>query len=213
DWLGALPIEGRRTEVVQRRKAGLSIGIFVAAVCLAVLGMMPLTVALAGAVIGYVVMGLISGREVYDSVEWKVIVLLASLIPLAEAFERTGAADLLAGQITGLTHGYPAWVTLTVLMIVTMTMSDFLNNVATTLIAAPIAVSVAAATGSNADTFLMGVAVAASCAFLTPIGHKNNTIILGPGGYQFGDFWRIGLPLEVLVIAVAVPTLLIVWPL
>ncbi len=213
DWLGALPIEGRRTEVVQRRKAGLSIGIFVAAVCLAVLGIMPLTVALAGAVIGYVVMGLISGREVYDSVEWKVIVLLASLIPLAEAFERTGAADLLAGQITGLTHGYPAWVTLTVLMIVTMTMSDFLNNVATTLIAAPIAVSVAAATESNADTFLMGVAVAASCAFLTPIGHKNNTIILGPGGYQFGDFWRIGLPLEVLVIAVAVPTLLIVWPL
>ena len=213
EWLGVLPLEGRTTEVVQRSKASLSIGIFVAAVALAVVGLLPLTVALAGAVIAYVGLGLVSGREVYNSVEWKVIVLLASLIPLAEAFERTGAADLLASQIVGLTQGYPAWVTLTVLIVVTMTMSDFLNNVATTLIAAPIAVSIATETGSNPDTYLMGVAVAASCAFLTPIGHKNNTIILGPGGYKFGDYWRIGLPLEVLVIVVAVPTLLVVWPL
>lgn len=213
EWLGVLPIEGRRTELVQRRKAGLSIGVFAAAVALAVAGLLPLSVALAGAVVGYVALGLVSGREVYQSVEWKVIVLLASLIPLAEAFERTGAAELLAGQIASLTQGYPAWVTLIVLMIVTMTMSDFLNNVATTLIAAPIAMSLAAATGSSADTFLMGVAVAASCAFLTPIGHKNNTIILGPGGYRFGDYWRMGLPLELLVIAVAAPVLLTVWPL
>lgn len=213
EWLGVLPLEGRRTEVVQRRKAGFSIGIFVAAVGLAVVGALPLTVALAGAVVAYVGLGLVTGREVYNSVEWKVIVLLASLIPLAEAFQRTGAADLLANQIVGLTQDHPAWVTLTVLIIVTMTMSDFLNNVATTLIAAPIAVSIATETGSNPDTYLMGVAIAASCAFLTPIGHKNNTIILGPGGYKFGDFWRIGLPLEILVICVAVPTLLVVWPL
>jgi len=159
------------------------------------------------------VLGLVSGREVYNAIEWKVIVLLASLIPLAEAFERSGGAEFLANQIANLTQGYPAWVTLAVLMVVTMTMSDFLNNVATTLIAAPIALSVATATGTNADTYLMGVAVAASCAFLTPIGHKNNTIILGPGGYHFADYWRIGLPLELLVIAVAVPALLVVWPL
>nr|WP_047994827.1 SLC13 family permease [Puniceibacterium sp. IMCC21224] len=213
DWLGVLPIEGRRTEVIQRTKAGLSIGIFVAAVGLAVAGLLSLTVALGAAVIGYVVLGLVSGREVYNSIEWKVIVLLASLIPLAEAFERTGGAETLANQIAGLTDGYPAWVTLTVLMVVTMTMSDFLNNVATTLIAAPIALSIASATGANPDTYLMAVAVAASCAFLTPIGHKNNTIILGPGGYRFSDYWRIGLPLELLVIAVAVPMLLVVWPL
>ncbi|MCL5779255.1 SLC13 family permease [Limibaculum sp. FT325] len=213
DWLGVLPIEGRRTEVIQRRKAGLSIGLFVMAVGLAVAGVLPLAVALAGSVIGYVLLGLVGGRDVYDSIEWKVIVLLASLIPLAEAFERTGGAELLARQITAWTSGYPAWVTLAALMVVTMTLSDFLNNVATTLIAAPIAVSIATATGANADTYLMGVAVAASCAFLTPIGHKNNTIILGPGGYRFGDYWRIGLPLEALVIAVAVPMLLVVWPL
>jgi di/tricarboxylate transporter len=213
EWLGVLPLEGRQTEVVQRSKAGLSIGVFMLAIALAVFGFVPLSVALGGAVIAYVAFGLVSGREVYASVEWKVIVLLASLIPLAEAFEHFGGAELIANQIVTLTDGYPAWVSLVALMIVTMTLSDFLNNVATTLIAAPISMSIAAATGTNPDTYLMTVAVAASCAFLTPIGHKNNTIIMGPGGYRFGDYWRIGLPLEVIVVCVAVPTILFVWPL
>lgn len=213
EWLGVLPLEGRQTEVVQRSKAGLSIGVFFLAVALALAGFVPLPVALGGAVIAYVALGLVSGREVYASVEWKVIVLLASLIPLAEAFERFGGAELIANQIVVLTGGYPAWMSLFALMIVTMTLSDFLNNVATTLIAAPISMSIAAETGTNPDTYLMTVAVAASCAFLTPIGHKNNTIIMGPGGYRFGDYWRIGLPLEAIVVCVAVPTILYVWPL
>lgn len=212
-WLGALPLEGRETPVVQRSKARLSIGIFLAAIGLAVLGWVPLSVALAGAVIGFVSVGLVSGREVYDTIEWKVIVLLASLIPLAEAFEKSGGAELIAAQILSVTQGFPAWVSLAVLMVVTMTLSDFLNNVATTLIAAPIATGLAAATSTNADPWLMAVAVAASCAFLTPIGHKNNTIILGPGGYRFGDYWRMGLLLEVLVLAVGLPMILTVWPL
>jgi len=213
EWLGVLPLEGRQTEVVQRSKAGLSIGVFMFAVALAVAGLVPLSVALGGAVIAYVGLGLVSGREVYASVEWKVIVLLASLIPLAEAFEHFGGAELIANQIVVLTAGYPAWVSLVALMVVTMTLSDFLNNVATTLIAAPISMSIAAETGTNPDTYLMTVALAASCAFLTPIGHKNNTIIMGPGGYGFGDYWRIGLPLEVIVVCVSVPTILVVWPL
>lgn len=213
DWLGVLPIEGRKTELMQRQKAGLAIGIFILAILFAVLGVMSLSVALAAAVAIYIAIGLVSGREVYESVEWKVIVLLASLIPLAEAFARLGGAELLANQIVSLTEGYPAWAALAVLMIVTMTLSDFLNNVATTLIAAPIAMSIAASTGTNPDSYLMAVAVAASCAFLTPIGHKNNTIILGPGGYHFGDYWRMGLPLEILVIAVGLPVILVVWPL
>ncbi|WP_146586186.1 SLC13 family permease [Puniceibacterium confluentis] len=213
EWLGVLPIEGRQTEVVQRSKAGLSIAVFMLAVTLAVFGLVALSVALGAAVIAYVVLGLVSAREVYASVEWKVIVLLASLIPLAEAFEHFGGADLIANQIVNLSDGYPAWVSLVALMIVTMTLSDFLNNVATTLIAAPISMSIATATGTNPDTYLMTVAVAASCAFLTPIGHKNNTLILGPGGYRFGDYWRMGLPLEILVVCVAVPTILLVWPL
>jgi len=213
DWLGVLPLEGRQTEVIQRGKAGSAVAIFAAAVLLAILGLMPLSVALGAAVIGYVALGLISAREVYASVEWKVIVLLASLVPLAEAFERYGGADLVAGQIVGLGGGFPPWVTLCLLMVVTMTLSDFLNNVATTLIAAPIAMSVAAATGTNPDTYLMAVAVAASCAFLTPIGHKNNTLIMGPGGYQFGDYWRMGLPLTVLIVVISVPLIPVFWPL
>ena len=212
-WLGVLPIEGRRTEVIQRAKAGWAIGIFLLAIGMAVAGLLSLPVALAAAVIAFLGLRLVSSYEVYESVEWKVIVLLASLIPLAEAFERTGAAGKVANQIIGATSGLPAWTSLLLLMIVTMTLSDFLNNVATTLIAAPVSIAVASATSSNPDTFLMGVAVAASCAFLTPIGHKNNTIILGPGGYQFGDFWRIGLPLELLVLAISIPALLIFWPL
>ena len=212
-WLGVLPLGGRETKVVQRSKAGLSIGIFLAAIAGAVLGWTSLPVSLAAAVIAFVAAGLVSGREVYDSVEWKVIVLLASLIPLAEAFENLGGAELIATQILSATQGYPTWVSLLALMAVTMTLSDFLNNVATTLVAAPIALGLATATATNPDTWLMTVAIAASCAFLTPIGHKNNTIILGPGGYRFGDYWRIGLPLEVLVLAVGLPAILIVWPL
>jgi len=212
-WLGVLPIEGRATQVVQRSKAGLSVGIFLVAIGVAVLGWSSLPVALAAAVIGFIAVGLVSGREVYDSIEWKVIVLLASLIPLAAAFEESGGAELIAFQILSVTAGFPAWVSLLVLMVVTMTLSDFLNNVATTLIAAPIAIGLSTATGTNPDAWLMAVAVAASCAFLTPIGHKNNTIILGPGGYRFGDYWRMGLPLEVLVVAVAMPAILIFWPL
>jgi di/tricarboxylate transporter len=163
-------------------------------------------------VVAYLAIGLIGGRDFYALIEWKVIVLLACLIPVGAALENTGGSQLIAEAIVGQTAGLPAWGVLMVLMIITMTLSDFLNNVATALIAAPIGVSVANAIGANPDPFLMGVAVAASCAFLTPIGHKNNTIIMGPGNYQFGDYWRMGLLLEMIVIAVAVPTITLVWP-
>ena len=169
--------------------------------------------ALAGCVIAFAALKIVSGREVYESVEWKVIVLLASLIPLGMALENSGGTQLIAELIVAQTEGWPHWAILTVLIMVTMTLSDFLNNVATALIAAPIGLNVANAIGAAPDPFLMGVAVAASCAFLTPIGHKNNTIIMGPGGYRFGDYWRMGLPLEILVVVVSVPSILFFWPL
>ena len=156
---------------------------------------------------------MVGAREVYESVEWPVIVLLASLIPLGLALEDSGGTKLIADSILSLTGALPAWAILAILMIVTMTLSDFLNNVATALIAAPVGLSIAKGLDVSPDPFLMGVAVAASCAFLTPIGHKNNTIIMGPGGYRFGDYWRMGLPLEVLIIAVSVPAILFFWPL
>lgn len=213
NWLGVFPLEGRNTGVIQRNKAVLAILAFALAIAVAVSGLVYLPVALAACAIVYVSAGLISGSEVYEAVEWKVIVLLGSLIPLGQAFEASGSAQLIASSIVSLTDGYPAWVTLLVLMAVTMTLSDFLNNVATCLIAAPIGVQIAQALDVNPDPFLMAVAVAGSCAFLTPIGHKNNTIIMGPGGYRFGDYWRVGLPLEILVLVIAVPAILIFWPL
>ena len=212
-WLGVLPLAEKEHPVIQRKKATLAIGLFLGAIALSVAGLLYLPIALAGCVIGFAAFSIVSGREVYESIEWKVIVLLASLIPLGIALENSGGTKLIAEFIVAQTQGWPHWAILTVLIIVTMTLSDFLNNVATALIAAPIGLDVANAIGVSPDPFLMGVAVAASCAFLTPIGHKNNTIIMGPGGYSFGDYWRMGLPLEILVVVISVPAILFFWPL
>jgi di/tricarboxylate transporter len=135
------------------------------------------------------------------------------MIPIGAALEATGGTNLIAAAIVALADGYSPVVVLTLLMVVTMSLSDVLNNTATAVIAAPVGLQIANALNVSPDPFLMTVAVAASCAFLTPIGHKNNTLILGPGGYHFGDYWRMGLPLEVIVVVVAVPTILYVWPL
>jgi di/tricarboxylate transporter len=211
--LGIYPIAGRAHSVMQRSKAFLAVGIFFAAIAVAVLGWADLTIMLAACVVFYAAFGIVNGSEVYETIEWKVIVLLASLIPLSTALEESGGTSLIADTIISGTAGWPAWSILLILMVVTMTMSDFLNNVATALIAAPISLDIARALDASPDPFLMGVAVAASCAFLTPIGHKNNTIIMGPGGYRFGDYWYMGLPLEILVIAVSVPAIMFFWPL
>lgn len=213
NWLGVLPLEGKRTDVVQRQKATLAILAFALAICSAVAGLASLEVTLGICAAFYAAIGLLTGNEVYEAVEWRVVVLLGSLIPLTQAFDDAGGAQLIASGILHLTNGTPAWVSLFVLMAVTMTLSDFLNNVATALLAAPVGIQIANALHVNPDAFLMSVAVASSCAFLTPIGHKNNTIIMGPGGYHFGDYWRMGLPLEILVLAVSLPVLLITWPL
>ena len=151
--------------------------------------------------------------EIYDHIEWPVVVLLGSMIPLGAALDVSGGTALIANALTGLTAGLPAWAVLTVLMVVTMTLSDVLNNTATAIVAAPVGIQMAETLGVSPDPFLMAVAVAASAAFLTPIGHKNNTLVLGPGGYRFGDYWRMGLPLEALVIAVSIPAILVFWPL
>lgn len=212
-WLNVLPLAEGRTQMLQRGKATFAIAAFAAAIAAAVFGLVSLDIALGLVVVSYVLAGLLGGTEVYEAVDWRVIVLLGSLIPLGIALEDSGGTQLIAETIVANTYGAPAWVVLGVLMIITMTLSDFLNNVATTLIAAPIAVGVATSFGVNPDPFLIGVAVAASCAFLTPIGHKNNTIIMGPGGYAFGDYWRMGIFLEILVLVVSIPTILWVWPL
>lgn len=213
EWFGLWPIEQGRHPVVQRHKALLTVGIFIAAIAAAVSGLTSLPISLGAAVGLYAIFNILGPREVYESVEWPVIVLLACLIPIGVALEESGGTSLIAEAVLGQASALPAWAILALIMIVTMTMSDFLNNVATALIAAPISIDIAYSLGVSPDPFLMGVAVAASCAFLTPIGHQNNTIIMGPGGYRFGDYWRMGLPLEVLIVVVAVPSILFFWPL
>lgn len=212
DWLGCLPLAQRGLSVTANDKVWLAIGLFAVAVLAASVGLIYLPVALGIVVMGYALTGILPLRELYDHVEWPVVVLLGSMIPLGAALDSSGGTKLIADGLVTLTQGWPAWAVLTVLMVVTMTLSDVLNNTATTIVAAPVGIQMAQSLGVSPDPFLMAVAVAASSAFLTPIGHKNNTLILGPGGYRFGDYWRMGLPLEALIIAVSIPAILVFWP-
>ncbi|SDZ09681.1 Di-and tricarboxylate transporter [Jannaschia faecimaris] len=212
-WLGGLPLADRGLAVTENKKIWPAALLFGGAVIAASFGLVDLTVALGVVVVGYVLTRIVPLAELYDHIEWPVVVLLGSMIPLGAALETSGGTQLIANSLTGLTSGQPAWVALLVLMVVTMTLSDVLNNTATAIVAAPVGIQMAKTLGVDPDPFLMAVAVAASCAFLTPIGHKNNTLVLGPGGYSFGDYWRMGLPLEILVVAVSVPSILFFWPL
>lgn len=213
DWLGCLPLAPRGLDVIQRDKARKAIVIFAAAILLASLELIYLPIALASVAVLYILLDIVPLSQVYESIEWPVIVLLGAMIPISVALESSGGTQLLADLFVRGTDGWPTVLILTALMLVAMTLSDVLNNVATALIAAPIALDIAERLQVNPDPFLMAVAVAASCAFLTPIGHKNNTLIMGPGGYRFGDYWRMGLPLEILVVLTSIPMILLVWPL
>jgi di/tricarboxylate transporter len=212
-WLGGMTLADRGLSVTQETKTWAAIAVFAAAVTLAAFGVIYLPVALGIVAVAFVAMRIVPLSELYDRIEWPVVVLLGSMIPLGAALETSGGTALIADGLVTLTEGWPAWAILTVLMVVTMTLSDILNNTATAIVAAPVAITMAGRLDVNPDPFLMAVAVAASAAFLTPIGHKNNTLVLGPGGYRFGDYWRMGLPLEVLIIAVSIPALLVFWPL
>jgi len=213
EWMDCLPLAPRGLDVIQRKKASWAITLFAGAIALASFELVYLPIALACVALLYILLDIVPLSQVYESIEWPVIVLLAAMIPISVALEVSGGTELLADLFLRGTKGWPIILILTALMVVTMTLSDVLNNVATALIAAPIALDVALRLEVNPDPFLMAVAVAASCAFLTPIGHKNNTLIMGPGGYAFGDYWRMGLPLEILVVITAIPMILLVWPL
>ena len=213
EWMDCLPLAPRGLDVIQRDKASWAITLFAGAIGLASFELVYLPIALACVALLYILLDIVPLSQVYESIEWPVIVLLAAMIPISVALEVSGGTELLADLFVRGTQGWPIILILTTLMVLTMTLSDVLNNVATALIAAPIALDVALRLEVNPDPFLMAVAVAASCAFLTPIGHKNNTLIMGPGGYAFGDYWRMGLPLEILVVITAIPMILLVWPL
>jgi di/tricarboxylate transporter len=210
---GCLPLAARGLSLGQRSKAPYLIGIFAAAIAAASFGLLSIPIALSLAVAATVLFGLLPVRELYEGVDWPIIVLLGALIPVGGALEQTGATEVIANAIHQATAGQSPVLVLVLLMVVTMTLSDILNNAATAVVMAPIGVGIAERLGANPDPFLMAVAIGASCAFLTPIGHQNNALVMGPGGYRFWDYWRMGLPLEILIVAVATPMILWVWPL
>jgi di/tricarboxylate transporter len=208
-----VPLADRDIRLPAPRRAIIATAIMVFSIAIAAIGLLPAAAAFALGVLLMGVTRIIPPRDLYKAVDWPVIVLLASLIPVAGAMAHTGTADLLANTLLNdLAQGTPA-LAMALLLVVTMTLSDFMNNAATAAVMCPIALSGAQQLGVSADPLLMAVAIGASCAFLTPIGHQNNTLILGPGGLKFGDYWRLGLPMEILVVAVSIPMLLWVWPL
>lgn len=211
--LGCLPLVQRGLTLRKPRRAIIAALVFGVAIVATAVSLVPAAIALAAAVVAFVLSGVLSVRDLYDGIDWPVIVLLAAMIPVGHALETTGATGLVSELILRLGEGYPVYVVLGFLLVVTMTLSDVMNNAATAVVMAPIAAGVAAGLGFSADPFLMAVAIGASCAFLTPIGHQNNALVMGPGGYHFGDYWRVGLPLEVLIVVISVPLLLVVWPL
>jgi di/tricarboxylate transporter len=191
-----VPLAERSLRIPDRRRALITGAIMALAIGGAALGLIPAAIAFASGVLAVLALQAMPLRAVYGAVDWTVVVLLGALIPVASAMESTGAAGQIAGLLLGTISGGNAVIALVLILVVTMTLSDFMNNAATAAVMSPIAIQGASQLGTNPDSFLMAVAIGASCAFLTPIGHQNNTLILGPGGFRFGDYWRLGLPLE-----------------
>lgn len=209
---GCAPLKPRAIRIPDKRKTVAASLVMAAAVGLAALGLLPAAVSFAAGVLAFMVLRVISIRSVYESIDWSVIILLGSMLPVAGAMASTGAADLIARfLLDNLARGNPS-VGLVVVLVATIMMTDLMNNAATAAVMCPIGISAAGQLGVSADPFLMAVAIGASCALLTPIGHQNNTLILGPGGFRFGDYWRMGLPTDLLVVAVSIPMLLWIWP-
>ena len=211
--LNLLPLAKRDIKVGSITKAAYSTGIFLSAIMLSMFNIFPTTISFILAILVYVFSGLLPLKDLYKSIDWPVIVLLGAMIPLSDALQNTGTTTLIANQVVHLTDGLPAWCIIALIMIITMCLSDIINNAATALIMGPISVGIAVSMGFSIDPFLMSVAIGASCAFLTPIGHQCNALILGPGGYRFGDYWRLGLPLEILIVIIGTPLILYFWPL
>jgi len=211
--LGLWPLAKRPIDLNRTRRVAVAAAIFTAAIALGIIGFVSLPIAFLLAIGAYVLTGILSPRQIYDDIDWPVIVLLAAMIPVGNALTTTGTTQLVADSLIDVTQGMPIPLILGLLLVVTMLLSDVINNAATALVMAPLGIAMAKALEVSIDPFLMCVAVGASCAFLTPIGHQCNTLVMGPGGYKFTDYWRMGLPLEILITVISVPLIMFFWPL
>jgi di/tricarboxylate transporter len=211
--LGLLPLQGRDVSPLSSPKTILPILFFLLAIVLTSLRIAPAQITFAGAIVLMLFFRAIPTRLLYEAIDWPVVILLGAMIPIGTALQSTGGTGFITQGLLRLIADLPPWALLGLIMLITMTLSDFMNNAATAIIMAPIAVSVATNLGVNPDAFLMAVAVGASCAFVTPIGHQNNMLIMGPGGYKFSDYLRAGIPLEIIVLSLGTPLLMWAWPL
>jgi di/tricarboxylate transporter len=211
--LGCLPLAEREIRLGNVRQGLVPLAVLGGAMVLTAVGMLPVATAFFTAALLMVLLRALSLREAYEAVDWPILVMLGALIPVSESIRTTGGADLLAGWLSQLASTLPPGGALALIMVAAMAVTPFLNNAATVLVMAPIAATFASRLGYKPDAFLMAVAVGAACDFLTPIGHQCNTLVMGPGGYRFGDYWKLGLPLSIIVVLLGVPLILLVWPL
>ncbi len=210
--MGCLPLAKRAIRIGFEKRIAVTVSIFAISILLVVLNVLPVHISFAMAAGAIVWSGALPLKEMYSSVDWPVIVLLGAMLPVGAALETTGGADIIAGLILSVADQLPVWATIGVLLAVTMVLSGVINNAATVVLMAPIGISIAKGLELSIDPFLMAIAIGASASFLTPIGHQSNTLVMGPGGYRFGDYFRMGLPMSILVVVLAIPLILYFWP-
>ena len=210
--LDLLPLAERNLQLGSVRDRLTPIAILAVAMGVTALGWVPVTVAFFAAAVLIVATGALPLRDIYRQLDGPILIMLAALIPVSDSLRATGATDLIAAGLSQVALGLPPWAALALIMVAAMAVTPFLNNAATVLVMAPIAATFASDLGLRPEAFLMAVAIGAGSDFLTPIGHQCNTLVMGPGGYRFGDYWRLGLPLSILVVLISVPLLQLVWP-
>lgn len=210
--LNFLPLAERELHLGRPTRVIGALSIFAAAIILVITGLLRVEISFSFAAVILVISKILPIKDVYLSVDWPVIILLAAMIPVGEAFESSGGAATMTSLILTMDNDYPIWIFLGLLMAITLVLSNIINNAATVVLMAPIAIKVAESLGVATDPFLMTIAVGASCAFLTPIGHQSNTLVMGPGEYKFSDYWKMGLPVTILILLIGIPLILYVWP-
>jgi di/tricarboxylate transporter len=211
--LGCLPLAPRNVQLGRPRKTLLPVVILLAAIAAAASEAVPAAIAFVAAATAIAIFRVLTPKEIYDSIEWPILVLIGALIPIGHAVQKTGAAALVADFLSHFAETLPGPAVLALVMAASMLATPILHHAAAVLIMGPIAASLAIHLGYRIDPFLLAVAFGANSDFLTPIGHQCNTLVMGPGGYRFGDYWRLGLPLSAIVVAVGIPLILLFWPL
>jgi len=210
--MGCLPLARRGIRIENKTKIPLALSIFITSIILVVANVLPVEIAFSMAALALVLTGIIPVKHVYTAIDWPVIILLGAMLPVGAALETTGGANLIASAVLSLGQNLAPWITLSILMLVTMLLSSIINNAATAVLMAPIALSMAHGLNFASEPFLMTIAIGASAAFLTPIGHQSNTLVMGPGGYKFTDYMRLGLPMIFIMLAAGIPAILFFWP-